>query len=149
MPAAAGDIGKSNNVDVISVGIAASTTITKGEVVTFDSSGHAITGTTSQNPNITGRGVALETKVGTTAGAIKVRIAIHGEVYVTAGGAIKPNARLEIVGSAGKVGLATAGTAAGVEQNKHLNATYLHKEGEDSGNATDAADTNVILVRLS
>jgi hypothetical protein len=148
MPAEAGDVGKSNNVEIISVGVKNGAVIGKGNLVTFDGNGFAIQGTASENPAVTGRGIALEAKTGITSdGTIKIRIAIRGDVYATAGGAIKPNARLQGTAS-GKLLTATLAVASQVEHNKWISATYIGKEGEERGNATDAADTNVILVKL-
>lgn len=145
--AVAGQIAKTEGFAEISRGVKASTTITKGEIVAFDANGFALVATTTENPNITGRGVALETKTGTSDGAIKIRLCVSGFVYVLAGAAIKPNVRLQVDATAGRVGPATVGTAAGTEQNKHLDAEYISHENEER-DATDAADNDIIMVRL-
>ena len=147
MPAAAGDPAKGEGFAEISRQVLDAAVITKGNIVTFDANGFAIQGTTTENPNITGRGVALETKTGTPAGGTKIRLQVSGFVYVLAGAAIKPNARLQVDATAGRVGPATAGTAAGTEQNKHLDAEYISHENEEE-DATDAADGDIIMVRL-
>jgi len=147
MPAAAGDIGKTAGFVEISVGVAASTTITKGEVVAFDAGGDCITATSAINVAITGRGVALET-VDNSAGAdgdLKVRICIAGQVYVVAGATIESNEGLQVDATAGRVGPATIGAT--VEWNKHLAAFYVGKAATETDTAA-AADNDIILVRL-
>lgn len=143
--AVAGQLGKTSNAEIISVDVAAATTITKGDVVTF-SSGNAIVATTTENPRITGRGVAIETVANAgAAGAKQVRICRAGDVYVTAGAAIVANSYLAVDATAGRV--ATATIAALADVGKWLDAIYLGHEGEEA-NPTDAADNDVILIRL-
>ena len=147
MAAVAGDTGKTEGLVIVSVGVAASTTITKGEVVGFDAGGDCITATTSINIAITGRGVALET-VDNSAGAdgdLKVRICVAGQVYVLAGAVIESNEGLQVDATAGRVGPATIGAT--TEWNKYLQAYYIGHENEETDGAV-VADGDVILIRL-
>ena len=63
--AEAGDLAKTSGAHIISVGVNTGEVIVKGDIVTFDANGFALKGTTTENPLVTGRGVALEAKTGT------------------------------------------------------------------------------------
>lgn len=146
MPAAAGDVVKTEVVTILSVGVQSTEVILKGDVVTFAADGQAIKGTDTEDPKITGRGVAIEAKTGGAAdGDVNIRILVQGIVYVTAGAAIVVNAALEIDTTAGRVQTATA--MATIESNKWLDAFYIGHENEEE-QATDAADGDIIAVRL-
>ncbi len=145
--AEAGDIGKTSGSHVISVGVNTGEVIVKGDIVTFDANGFALQGTDTENPMITGRGVALEAKTGTGSdGDDKIRILVAGYVFGVAGAAIKPNAALEVDATAGRFQTATA--MATIESNKWLLAFYEGHQLEEDGAQTDAADDDIILVRL-
>ena len=145
MAADTGDIAKSIGMNILSGGVAASTTITKGQVITFDAGGDITTavGTSSRED---GFGVALET-VDNSAGAdgdLTCRYASHGtQVYVTAAGVIQ---------TGGAVGPTTAGEviALTVETTVEdlLLGYYVGHEGEEL-DATVTADNDIIIVRLA
>jgi len=145
--AAAGDLGKTSGAHIISVGVNTGEVITAGAVVTFDSNGFAVLGVEAANCIITGRGVALEAVTGTGSdGDDKIRILVSGYVYCLAGAAIKPNAGLEVDATAGRVDTATV--MATTESNQWLLAFYEGHQLEEDGAQTDAADGDVVLVRL-
>ena len=145
--AEAGDLAKTANSHIISVGVNTGEVIVKGDIVTFDANGFALQGTDTENPIITGRGVALEAVTGTGSdGDDKIRIIVSGYVYGVAGAAIKPNAALEVDTTAGRFQTATA--MATIESNKWLLAFYEGHQLEEDGAQTDAADGDIIAVRL-
>lgn len=150
MPAERGDVGKTIGFMELSFGVKSGVTITKGQAITFDANGFAQIATTTENPNITGRGIALETIANAGAdGALAIRACVAGFVYARAGAAIVKFVRLQIDATAGEVATATVGTAAGTEQNKHIDADYCGHEGEIEGTVvTNAADQDTILIRL-
>ena len=145
MAADAGDLAKSISMNVLSQGVAATTTITKGEVISFDAGGDIVTasGTSSRED---GLGVALETvdNSGGADGDLTCRFASHGTyVYCTAGGIIQPGGAVKPTTS-GEVIALTLET----EMEDLLLGYYVGHEGEER-DATASADTDVIIVRLA
>jgi len=142
-----GDLGKTSGAQIISVGVNTGEVILKGDIVSFDANGFALKGTDTENPMLTGRGVALEAVTGTGSdGDDKIRILVAGWVFCLAGEAMKPNVALEIDAGDGRVDQATIGAT--VEWNKYLTAHYHGHELEEDGAQTDAADGDTVLCRF-
>jgi hypothetical protein len=145
MAAEAGDLAKSLSVDVGSQGVAASTTITKGEVITFDAGGDVVTAIATSSRE-DGFGVALETKDNSAGadGDLTVRYARGGTyVYCTASGAIQPGGAVKPA-AGGEIAALTVET----EMEDLLLGYYIGHEGEED-DATVSADTEVVIVRLA
>jgi len=105
--------------------IAASTTITKGNVVEINTSGEAIVSPVGQTVKVN-HFVALETVVNVTAGALTVPVAVAGHfVTVVAGAAIQPGAN--VVASAAVAGRVI--TMAGANTADQIVGIYWGKEG--------------------
>lgn len=151
MPAAAGDIAKTSGVVVISRKTDA-TGVTVGDIVSFDTNGLVqVNPTTLTDAPF---GIALE-----TIGASKVcRVLVEGYGYCTADGAIKPSKYVIGSGStAGQVVVATKQSISATPTQAEVQAVqnelwqrigvYVSKENEEE-DATDAADGNVIMIKL-
>ena len=145
MAADAGDLAKSISMNILSQGVAASTTITIGEVITFDAGGDVVTASATSSRE-DGLGVALET-VDNSSGADgdkTCRFASHGTyVYCTASGVIQPGGAVKPAAS-GEVAALTVET----EMEDSLLGYYVGHEGEER-DATAAAANDVIIVRLA
>jgi len=154
-----GEIAKTINIEVQKCGLNASEAITKGDLVSFDSNGDVIAGTTSSTI-YTGFGVALETKTGgSNDGDESVNVAVGNTyVYVKAGGNIKAYNLVKIGSQTTVVAHTQPAYAAGSTPttaeldavNKGYGFTvgrYVGKEG-DTTVISDAANTDTIIVRL-
>jgi len=143
MAAAIGDLARSTGIEIRSLPVKAATTITTGKVVEADANGFAIAGTTSGTVE-KGLYVAVET-VDNSSGANgdkTVRVASGNTyVYCEAGGAINFGHTVKSDGDANLV------AATGVFAAETLVGRYIGHENEDI-NPTDAADGDVIIVRL-
>lgn len=158
MPAAKGDIAKTIGLEVVQRGVAASTTITKGDLIAFDSNGRVAQATTSSSRD-TGFGVALESKDNGSGSAddLKCKVLIAGYVYITAGGAIKPNKLVKVSTATKVVAHSKPADASATPTSAEVNAArdyygltfgrYIAHENEEE-NATDAADTDVVMCKL-
>ena len=158
--AAAGDLAKTAGAIVISSN--AGGTISKGDLVYFDSSGDVLQGDTGQTGDRSGGfGVALE--AGSSGN--NIRVVIGGYVYVVAGGTISSNNLVK--GSAGTAGevivndypvnstLNTIFAETEVEVDIDIARDFLGKcVGRYLGhqlqeeNPTDAADNDIIAIAL-
>jgi hypothetical protein len=162
MTAEAGQLAKTIGIEIISRGVAASTTITRGDVVGFDANGFVIVGDESLSI-AEGFGVAKETVDNSTgsAGDLTVEIAVGNTwVYCRAAGAIKP-LKLVICETGTSTGdvvtHAKPANAAAIFDELEIDAArdyfgktvgrYMGHEGEEA-EMTDAADLDVIKVRL-
>ena len=143
MAAAIGDLARSTGIEIRSLPVKASTTITTGKVVEADANGFAIAGTASGTVE-KGLYVAVET-VDNSSGADgdkTVRVASGNTyVYCEAGGAINFGHTVKCDAAADVV------AATGVFAGEVLVGRYIGHENEDT-NPTDAADGDVIIVRL-
>ena len=158
--AAAGDLAKTAGSVVISSN--AGGTISKGDIVYFDSSGDVIQGDTSLTGDRSGGfGIALE--AGTSGN--NIRVLIEGYGYVVAGGTIVTNNLVK--GSAGTAGEVRSNDYPG---NAVLNTIFAETEAQDEidlvrdffgltigryighqlqeDNPTDAADNDIIAIQL-
>lgn len=145
MAADAGDLAKSIGMNIVSQGVAATTTITKGEVISYDTGGDIFTAIATSSRE-DGFGVAMETKDNSAGadGDLKCRIASHGtHVYVTAAGAIQPGGAVKPTAAGEVVALTTE-----TEMEDLLLGWYVGHEGEED-TATAAADDDIIIVRLA
>ena len=140
--AIAGQLASSTNIEVYSVGVQASHSITIGDGVQLDASGNAekATGGTVAR----GLFIALET-VDNSSGSARdkyIRVASGNTyVYCEAGGAINFGHTVKCDAAADVV------AATGVFAGEVLVGRYIGHENEDT-NPTDAADGDVIIVRL-
>ena len=143
MAAAIGDLARSTGIEIRSLPVLAATTITTGKVVEADTNGFAKAGTASGTVE-KGLYIAVET-VDNSAGASgdkTVRVASGNTyVYCEAGGAINFGHTVKSDGAADLV------AATGVFGAEVLVGRYIGHENEDI-NPTDAADGDVIIVRL-
>jgi len=145
MAAAAGDLARSTGIEINQFAVAASTSITTGQVVALDAAGRAVLATNSVGTVARGKFIAVETVDNSSgsAGEKSIRLATGNTyVYCTAGGAIKPGEAVK-ADSASKCVAATGIFAA----ETHIGRYYGH-EGEEAGPKTDAAANDVIIVRL-
>jgi hypothetical protein len=156
--ATVGDIGKTENIEVISRGVKGSTTITKGDLVSFDTNGYARDALTTDFADV-GFAVAIETQA--NAGAddtVFIRLAIPDTyVYIKAGGTIKPMHLVKVSTATSVVShniaadITITPVSSDVNSAKYAFALafgrYIAHENEEQ-DATDAASTDVILVRL-
>lgn len=143
MAAAIGDLAKSTGIEIRSLPVKGSTTITTGKVVEADANGFAIAGTTSGTVE-KGLYIAIETVDNSAGadGAKNVRVAAGNTyVYCEAGGAINFGHTVKSDGSANLV------AATGVFAAEVLVGRYIGHENEEL-TPTDAADGDVIIVRL-
>ena len=160
----AGDLVFTGEQEIMTVGIADTEVITKGRLVSYDASGHAIAGLVTSQRAV-GLHIALETKTGDGAGTLKAQVAI-GNTYVygvALNDNIKPNMLLKF-GTGGKLDVHAAPANAALnaifsdtEVETALDlvrdyyglavARYIMLEGEEDG-ASDPVTDSVIGVRL-
>jgi len=143
MAAAIGDLARSTGIEIRTLPVAAATTITTGKVVMADADGNAAAGTTAGTVE-KGLYIAVETvdNSGGSAGDKTVRVASGNTyVYCEAGGAINFGHTVKSDGASDLV------AATGVFGAEVLVGRYIGHENEDI-NPTDAADGDVIIVRL-
>ena len=144
MAATAGQLARSTGIEVQSFNVAASTSITRGQLVALDESGHAVLATTSAGTIARGIFVSIETVDNSSgsAGDLQIRCAIGNTyVYATAGGAIKVGETVK-ADNASKCVAATAIFAAETHFGR-----YIGHENEEV-NPTNASANEVIIVRL-
>ena len=152
--AAAGDLAKTSGVEVWSRKSDA-TGMAKGDVVHFHTDGTAIKGTASGDIS-DGFGVALEAVAANADGRFAVG---NTYVYVIASGAIIPNNLVKVASTAGEVvahtdpgaSPTTYTAAAGDAIKNYFGLTvgrYYGHQLEEVGDPTDAADNDVIAIRL-
>ena len=143
MVAIAGQLARSTGIEVRSLGVKASHSITIGQGVQGDANGNAEAGTTA---GTVARGlyVALETVDNSSGSAGDKSIRVAGGntyVYCTAGGAIKVGETVKFDANA-KVVVAT-GIFAG---ETHV-GRYIGHENEEV-TPTDAVNNDIVIVRL-
>lgn len=163
--AAAGDFARTAGMEVISRK-SDSTGCAKGDVVHFSTDGLTIVGTTSGNLD-DGYAVALEAVAANADGRFAVG---NSYVYVTADGAIKPYNLVKIAGTAGQIvaldrpgdsalNLTVANTTnmeadldtaidAQRDYIDKLVGRYIAHQLEEVGDPTDAANDDIVIVRL-
>ena len=143
MAAAIGDLARSTGIEIRTLPMAGATSIVTGKVVMANSAGEALNGTTAGTVE-KGLYIAVET-VDNSAGAAgdkTIRVASGNTyVYCEAGGAINFGHTVKADASADLV------AATGVFGAEVLVGRYIGHENEDI-NPTDAADGDVIIVRL-
>lgn len=135
-------MARSTGIEVISLPVKASTTITQGKCVEADANGFAIAGTTSGTVAL-GLYCAIETVDNSAGadGALYVRVASGNTyVYMEAGGAINFGHTVKSDASADCVATTSA------PDTKTLGRFIAHEN--ESLAPTDAADGDVIIVRL-
>ena len=144
MAAAIGDLARSTGIEIRTLPVAGATTITTGKVVMANSAGECFAIGTTAGTVEKGLYVAVETvdNSGGAAGDKTIRVASGNTyVYCEAGGAInfghtvKSDAAADLVAATGVFGAEV------------LVGRYIGHENEDI-NPTDAADGDVIIVRL-
>jgi len=152
--AAIGDLAKTSGIEVISRK-SDGTGMAKGEVVHFDTAGLAVLGT-STGTQADGFGVALEAVAANADG----RFAIGNTwIYVKAGSAIIPYQLVKIDATAGRVtNHDKPADANSIFANAELDAArdyfgfalgrFIGHQLEEVGDPTDAADGDVIIIRL-
>jgi len=144
MAATAGQLARSTGIEIQSFNVAASTSITIGQLVALNASGHAVLATNSVGTVARGKFVAVETVDNSSgsAGDLQIRCAVGNTyVYTTAGGALKVGEAVKS-DSASKCVAATGIFAA----ETHLGRYVAHENEEAS--PTDASTNDVIIVRL-
>ena len=150
-----GDLAKTSGVEVISRK-ADATGMAKGEVVHFDSAGLAVLGTAAGGNISDGYAVALEAVAANADGRFAVG---NTWVYVKAGAAIIPYNLVKIDATAGRVAAhEKPADANSIFANAELDAArdyfgftvgrYIGHQLEEVGDPTDAADGDVIIIRL-
>jgi hypothetical protein len=144
MAATAGQLARSTGIEIQSINVAASTSITRGQTVALDASGNAVKATNSVGTIARGLFVAIETVDNSSgsAGDLEIRCAVGNTyVYATAGGAIKVGEAVK-ADSASKVVAATGILAA----ETHI-GRYIGHENEEA-EPTDASNGDIVIVRL-
>ena len=144
MTAAAGALARSTGIEIRTLAMAASTSITTGQTVAGDANGRAVLATTSVGDQAKGLYIAIETVDNSSGSAGDKTIRVAGGntyVYATAGGAIKPGEAVK-ADSASKCAAAATIFAAEVVLGR-----YIGHENEEAV-ATNAAANDVIIVRL-
>jgi hypothetical protein len=144
MAATAGDLARSTGIEISQFAVAASTSITTGQLVALDANGRAVLATNSVGTVARGIFVAVETVDNSSgsAGDKSIRLAVGNTyVYATSGGAIKVGEAVK-ADSASKCVVATGIFAA----ETHI-GRYMGHENEE-GVKTDAATSDIIIVRL-
>ncbi len=144
MAATAGQLARSTGIEVQSFNMAASTSITRGQLVALDANGRAVLATNSVGTVARGLFVAIETVDNSSgsAGDLEIRCAVGNTfVYATAGGAIKVGEAVK-ADSASKCVAATGVFAA----ETHIGRYFGHENEEND--PTDAASGDVVIVRL-
>ena len=158
--AAAGDLAKTSGVEVVSRK-SDGTGCSKGQIVHFSTAGLAIIGTSS-GTIADGFGVALEDVAANADGRFAVG---NTWVYVIAGEAIIPNNLVDIDATAGRAG--SHSEPANTDLNSIFSDTeaeaeidlvrdylgqivglYMGHQLEEVGDPTDAADGDVIAIRM-
>jgi len=142
MVATIGSLARSTGIEIVSLPVKASTTITRGLGVEADANGFAILGTTA---GIMSRGlyIAVETVDNSTGsdGDKTVRLASGNTyVYAEAGAGINFGHTVKLADDSTCVQSATA-------PDTKILGRYIAHENEDI-NPTDAVDGDVIIVRL-
>tara|TARA_R110002020_G_scaffold64430_5_gene170999 strand:+ start:11961 stop:12398 length:438 start_codon:yes stop_codon:yes gene_type:complete len=143
MAATAGQLARSTGIEIQSFNVAASTSITRGQLVMLNASGHAVLATTA---GTVARGVfvAVETVDNSSgsAGDLEIRCATGNTyVYATAGGAIKVGETVKADANS-KCVVATA-----IFGSETHCGRYIGHENEES-DPTDCVLNEVIIVRL-
>ena len=153
--AEAGDVAKTAGIEVISRKSDA-TGCSKGDVVHLDTDGLTVKGTSS-GTQAWGYGVALEAIAANADGRIAVG---NTYVYAVAGEAIIPFNAVDIDATAGRVGShdkpAVANTTTYTSTETDAAVTYFDKivgryighQLEEVGDPTDAADGDIVMIRL-
>ena len=158
--AAAGDLAKTSGVEVVSRK-SDGTGCSKGQIVHFSTAGLAIIGTSS-GTIADGFGVALEDVAANADGRFAVG---NTWVYVIAGEAIIPNNLVDIDATAGRAGshaepadASLNSTFSETETQDEINLVrdylgkivgrYMGHQLEEVGDPTDAADGDVIAIRM-
>ena len=143
MAAAIGDLARSTGIEIRTLPMAGATSIVTGKAVMANSAGEALNATTAGTVE-KGLYVAVET-VDNSAGAAgdkTIRVASGNTyVYCEAGGAINFGHTVKADADSNLV------SATGVFAAEVLVGRYIGHENEDI-NPTDAADGDVIIVRL-
>ena len=141
MAAAIGQLARSTGIEIISLPVKGSTTITQGKGVEADANGFAIAGTASGTVAL-GLYIAIETVVNSGSdGDAFVQVAAGNTfVYCEAGGAINFGHTVKFDANADCVATTSA------PDTKTLGRYICHESEENS--PTDAADGDVIVVRL-
>ena len=137
-------MARSTGIEIFTVAVAASTSITRGQTVALDANGRAILATNSAGTIARGLFIAIETKDNSSgsAGDLYIRLASGGTyVYATAGGAIKVGEAVKADANS-KVVAATGILAA----ETHL-GRYCGHENEENA-PSDAVANDVVIVRL-
>jgi hypothetical protein len=164
--AAAGDVAKTAGLEVISR-LNDATGCSKGDIVHFDANGLAVVGVNGTGNQQAGFAVALEDGTLSTASRFAVG---NSYVYVTAGEAIVPFEAIDIDATAGRAGSHTrpADSALNLTVANTTNmeadldtaldaqrdyfdsfvGRYIGHQTEITGDPTDAADGDIIAVRL-
>ena len=143
MAAAIGDLARSTGIEIRTLPVAASTSITTGQCVAANASGDAILAGTS---GLVARGiyVAVETvdNSGGSAGDLLIRVATGNTyVYATASEAL-------VVGHAVKSSASSkCAPQTSVFGNETVLGRYIGHENEESA-PTDAVTDDIIVVRL-
>jgi len=144
MAASAGDLARSTGIEIRTLPVAASTSITTGQCVAANASGDAILAGTS---GLVARGiyVAVETVDNSSgsAGDLVIRVATGNTyVYATASEAL-------VVGHAVKSSASSkCAPQTSVFGNETLLGRYIGHENEEATGGTDAVTDDVIIVRL-
>lgn len=142
MAATIGQLARSTGIEIFSLPVKGSTTITIGKGVEQDANGFAIAGTTGGTVAL-GLYTAIETVDNSAGadGAATVRVAGGNTyVYMEAGGAINFGHTVKFDASADCVATTSA------PDTKTLGRYIAHEN--ESLNPTDAADGDIIVVRL-
>ncbi len=159
--AAAGDFAKTTGIEVVSRKSDA-TGCSKGEIVMFDTNGLTVIGTATAGIQSFGYAVALEDVAANADGRFAVG---NTWIYVLAGEAIIPFNAVDIDATAGRAGQldepadASLNTIfAETEAQDAIDAArdyfgkfvgrYMFHQLEEVGDPTDAADGDVIAIRL-
>ena len=143
MVAIAGQLARSTGIEVRSLGMKASTSITIGQGVQCDANGNAEAGTTA-GTIARGLFIALETVDNSSgsAGDKYIRVASGNTyVYCTAGGALVVGEAVKFDASAEVVADTT------ILAGEVIVGRYIAHENEEA-NPTDAVDGDIVIVRL-
>lgn len=143
MVASAGAFARSTDITVQQFKVKASTSITIGQAVALDASGHAEVATASAGDTAKGLFCALETVDNSSGSAGDKNIRVAGGnsfVYMTSSGAIKVGSTVKPA-NAGKVQADSTALGANV-----ILGRYFGKENETV--PSDASADEVVIVRL-
>lgn len=160
--AVAGQVGKTGIYETVSRGVKANQTIARGDCISFDANGFAQQASSGDQQDV-GLGVAMIAATGTGSdGGVVVTVAIGNSwVYVKAGGAIKPLQLVKVNNSTTVIvhtkPAAATTTITNTTTSNEIDAArnyfgltfgrYMGHQLEEK-EITDAANTDVILVRL-